>query len=220
MSRKVFDQLTSAGGVVVVVVLLVAGGLLLWGHSFVNSNVHNQLARQEIVFPPKAAFAHAKAGTEITPAMIPSVSKYAGQELLTGPQAQAYADHFIAIHLSELPFGGVYSKISAAAIASPEQHQTGGSEAGFLPGHDATRPAARGLRLLEDRSDHAVGRDRLVRRGSHDAGTRRPWLPARSQHRTRKGDARAEAEAEGDSGLLIRIVSATLPVVPRRPRSA
>jgi hypothetical protein len=32
MSRKVFDQLTSAGGVVVVVVLLVAGGLLLWGH--------------------------------------------------------------------------------------------------------------------------------------------------------------------------------------------
>jgi hypothetical protein len=119
MSRKVFDQLTSAGGVVVVVVLLVAGGLLLWGHSFVNSNVHNQLARQEIVFPPKAAFAHAKAGTEITPAMIPSVSKYAGQQLLTGPQAQAYADHFIAIHLSELPFGGVYSKISAAAIASP-----------------------------------------------------------------------------------------------------
>ena len=35
------------------------------------------------------------------------------------PQAQAYADHFIAIHLSEMPYGGVYSKISAAAIASP-----------------------------------------------------------------------------------------------------
>jgi hypothetical protein len=51
--------------------------------------------------------------------MIPSVSKYAGQQLLTGPQAEAYADHFIAIHLSEMPYGGVYSKISAAAIASP-----------------------------------------------------------------------------------------------------
>ena len=119
MSRKVFDKLTSAGGVVVVVVLLVAGGLLTWGHSFVNSNVHNQLARQEITFPPAAAFAHAKAGTEITPAMIPSVSQYAGQQLLTGQQAEAYADHFIAIHLSEMPFGGVYSKISAAALASP-----------------------------------------------------------------------------------------------------
>jgi hypothetical protein len=119
MTRQVFDKLTSAGGIVAVVVLLVAGGLLTWGHSFVNSNVHNQLAQQQITFPAKAAFAHAKAGTEITPAMIPSVSQYAGQQLLTGQQAEAYADHFIKIHLSEMPYGGVYSKISAAAIAAP-----------------------------------------------------------------------------------------------------
>ena len=65
---QVFDILTSAGGLVIVVVLVVAGGLLTWGHSFVNSNVHNQLAQQQIYFPPKAAFAHPKAGTEITPA--------------------------------------------------------------------------------------------------------------------------------------------------------
>jgi hypothetical protein len=120
MSRKVFDRLTSGVGVLMVIVLLVAGGLLTWGHSFVNSNVHSQLARQDITFPSKAAFAHPKAGTEITAAMIPSVSKYAGQQLLTGPQAEAYADHFIAIHLSEMPYGGVYAKISAAAIATPK----------------------------------------------------------------------------------------------------
>jgi hypothetical protein len=119
MSRKVLDILTSTGGLVVVVVLVVAGGLLTWGHSFVNSNVRDQLSRQEISFPAKAAFAHAKAGGEITPAMIPSVSQYAGQPLTTGAQAEAYADHFIAVHLSEMPYGGVYSKISAAAIASP-----------------------------------------------------------------------------------------------------
>jgi hypothetical protein len=119
MSRKVFDKLTSAGGVVAVVVLLVAGGLLTWGHSFVNSNVHDQLAQQQISFPPQAAFAHAKAGTEITPSMVPSVSQYAGQQLLTGSQAEAYANHFIAVHLSEMPYGGVYSKVSAAAIAAP-----------------------------------------------------------------------------------------------------
>jgi hypothetical protein len=119
MSRRLFDVFTSTGGLIMVVVLLVAGGLLTWGHSFVNSNVSSQLGRQEITFPAKAAFAHAKPGTEITPAMIPSVSQYAGQQLLTGSQAEAYADHFIAIHLSELPYGGVYSKISAAAIAAP-----------------------------------------------------------------------------------------------------
>jgi hypothetical protein len=119
MSRKVFDILTSTGGMVAVVVLLVAGGLLTWGHSFVNSNVHNQLAMQQIYFPPKAAFAQAKPGTEITPGMIPYLEKYAGQQMLTGQQAEAYADHFIAIHLSEMPYGGVYSKVSAAAMAAP-----------------------------------------------------------------------------------------------------
>jgi hypothetical protein len=119
MSRRVFDLLTSTGGLIMVVVLLVAGGLLTWGHSFVNSNVRDQLARQQISFPAKAAFAHAKPGSEITPAMIPSVSQYAGQQLLSGAQAEVYADHFIAIHLSEMPYGGVYSKISSAAIASP-----------------------------------------------------------------------------------------------------
>ena len=123
MSRKLFDILTSAGGAVVVVVLLVAGGLLTWGHSFVNSNVRGQLAQQQIYFPPLAAFAHPKAGTEITPSMIPSVSQYAGQQLLTGPQAKVYADDFIAAHLAEMPYGGVYSKISGAALANPKNGQ-------------------------------------------------------------------------------------------------
>ena len=123
MSRKVFDKLASAAGIVVVVVLLVAGGLLLWGHSYVNSNVHNQLAQQQIYFPSKAAFAHAKPGTEITPGMIPYLEKYAGQQLLTGPQAEAYANHFIAVHLSEMPYNGIYSKISTAARANPSNTQ-------------------------------------------------------------------------------------------------
>jgi hypothetical protein len=119
MRRRVFDVLTSAVGLVLVVVLLVAGGLLMWGYSYDHSNVHNQLAAQDIFFPPKAAFATAKAGTEVTPAMIPYLEKYSGQQLLTGPQAEAYADHFIAEHLAEMPYGGVYSKISTAARAEP-----------------------------------------------------------------------------------------------------
>ncbi len=119
MSRKVFDIIASAFGLSVVAALLVAGGLLTWGHIFVNNNVHNQLAEQQVYFPAKAAFAHPKAGTEITPSMIPSVSQYAGQQLLTGAQAKVYANDFIAVHLSEMPYGGVYSKVSAAALAHP-----------------------------------------------------------------------------------------------------
>lgn len=118
MRRKVFDLIASAGGLVVVVVLLVAGGLLMWGYGFTNSTVHNQLAKQDIYFPTKAAFAHAKPGTEITPGMKPYLLQYAGKQLTTGAQAEAYANHFIAVHLSEMPYHGVYAKISTAARAA------------------------------------------------------------------------------------------------------
>jgi len=123
MKRKTFDMILTAGGALLVVVLVAAGSLGLWAHSYATSNVHNQLAAQQIYFPPKAAFAHAKAGTEITPSMIPSVSQYAGQQLLTGAQAKVYADDFIAVHLSEMPYGGLYSKISAASLAQPKNTQ-------------------------------------------------------------------------------------------------
>ena len=66
-----------------------------------HNTVHNQLASQQIYFPPQAAFAHAKAATEITPNMIPSVSQYAGQQMVTGQQTEAYADHFIAQHITD-----------------------------------------------------------------------------------------------------------------------
>jgi len=134
MSRKVFDILTSTGGVVVVVVLVVAGGLLTWGHSYANSNVRSQLAQQQIVFPPAAAFAHPKAGTEITPSMIGTVSKYAGQPLLDGQQAKVYANDFIAQHLAEMPFHGVYSKISGAALANPNNAKLKGLEQASFQG--------------------------------------------------------------------------------------
>lgn len=97
-----------------------AGGLGLWAYSFANSNVHNQLAQQQITFPPASAFAHAAVGTEITPSMIPVVSQYAGQQLLTGKQAEAYADHFIAVHLQEIGGGKSYAQLSTEAMALPK----------------------------------------------------------------------------------------------------
>jgi hypothetical protein len=83
MNRRVFDLMMSLGGLLLVVVLIVAGSLLTWGASFANNEVHSQLSQQQIYFPPAAAFKNAKAGTEITPSMIPTVSQYAGQQLLT-----------------------------------------------------------------------------------------------------------------------------------------
>ncbi len=92
----------------------------MWGYSFANSNVHNQLAEQQITFPAPAAFAHPVAGSEITPSMIGTVSTYAGQPLVTGQQAEVYANDFIAVHLNEIGGGQTYAQLSAKALALPK----------------------------------------------------------------------------------------------------
>ena len=113
MRRKTFDMLATAGGAVLTIVLIAAGSLGLWAHSYANSNVHDQLAMQQITFPALGSQELA------SPKIGPYLNKYAGQPLLTGQQAEAYADHFIAVHLSEMPYNGVYSAVSTASRANP-----------------------------------------------------------------------------------------------------
>jgi hypothetical protein len=88
--------------------------------------------------------------------MIGTVSKYAGQPLTTGEQAKVYANDFIAVHLSEMPMGGVYSKISAAAMAKPNDKQLAGlKDASF------TGTTLRGL-LLEAYAFSKIGSIMLI----------------------------------------------------------
>jgi hypothetical protein len=119
MRRNSSRTLLAVASAALAAVLLIAGGLLLWGSAYVHNTVQSQLAAQQITFPPASAFAHPKAGTEITPSMIPSVSQYAGQQLLTGQQAEAYADHFIAVHIANMGGGKTYSQLSAQSLAQP-----------------------------------------------------------------------------------------------------
>ena len=128
------SHLTVIAGFVLSAILLAAGGLLLWGSTYTHNMVHNQLAAQKIYFPPQAAFAHAKAGTGITPSMIPSVSQYAGQQLVTGQQAQSYADNFIAVHINNITGGKTYAQLSAASLAQPNNTKLAGEVATVFKG--------------------------------------------------------------------------------------
>ena len=147
MPRKVFDKLTSAVGVILVVVLVVAGGLMTWGHSYVDSNVHNQLAMQQIYFPTAKEIAavkvqYAKGGQKAVTdpefpnaaLMIPALEPYAGQQLLTGQGAQVYANDFIAQHLYAMPLHGVYSSVSTASRAA----KPGSTQATAMAGLETT----------------------------------------------------------------------------------
>jgi hypothetical protein len=114
MRRKTFDGLLATGGLVVAIVLAIAGGLLMWGYSFANNNVHTQLAAQKIFVPP--------AGNEALkpPEIGKYLDQYAGQQVVNGAQAKAYADHFIAVHLQKIGGGQTYAELSAKANAQPD----------------------------------------------------------------------------------------------------
>lgn len=116
MRRKTFDALVSAGGLVLAAVLLVAGGLLMWGYSFANGQVRDQLVAQKIVFPAKSnpEFKALPASDQA------AMGGYAGQTLTSGAQAKTYADHFIAVHLAEMGQGKTYSQLSAESLAQPK----------------------------------------------------------------------------------------------------
>ena len=113
MRRKTFDALATTVGLVLAVILLAAGGLLMWGHSFVDGQVHNQLAAQKIYFPPNGSPA-------IKAPEFAAMHQYAGQLMTNGAQAEVYADHFIANHLTKIGGGQTYAQLSARALAQPK----------------------------------------------------------------------------------------------------
>ncbi|GAA2161815.1 hypothetical protein [Pedococcus bigeumensis] len=120
MRRRTLDALLTTGGLIVAAVLLVAGGLLTWASNFVDNEVHSQLAAQRIVFP-------AKGSEQLNdPLVKPYLEQYAGQQLTTGAQAKAWADHYIKVHLDEATGGKTYSELSAAARANPDDPKAQG----------------------------------------------------------------------------------------------
>src|SRR3954452_18469860 len=117
MRRKTFDAILTAGGLVLAVVLLVAGGLLTWANTFVGDQVHSQLAAEKIFIPP--------VGPALAdPAIKPYMTKYAGQQLVNGDQAKAYADHFIAVHVKAISGGKTYAELGGAQNAVKAQIAT------------------------------------------------------------------------------------------------
>ena len=88
--------------------MMLVGILALVGGSYTKQVVHNQLAPQKIFFPAAGS-----------PALLPGIKQYAGQQLLSGDQAKAYANNFINVHLSKIAGGKTYSQVSALAIAAP-----------------------------------------------------------------------------------------------------
>src|SRR5215469_12856037 len=95
---------------VVALFVLVFGSVAgFYANNFTTDQIHQQLAPQQIVFPATAAQG------------LPSdLNQYAGQQVLTGDQAHAYAEKFIGLHLQEIGQGHPYSYWSGQAMAATD----------------------------------------------------------------------------------------------------
>jgi hypothetical protein len=122
VKRRTVDVLLVSLGAVAAVVLGIAGGLLMWGASFADDYVGDELAAQQIFFPPAEALA--EEGRD-------DLVQYGGEQVTTGAEAEAYAS-YIGGHLEETGGGLTYAELGGpqreARAAVTEATEAGASE--------------------------------------------------------------------------------------------
>ena len=103
---------------------LVLGGISLWLGGFVQSNIRNELAAQQISFSPAEGLSDSERA-------IPGIVENAGLPVTTGNQAQIYSE-YIGLHVREsaeaagypgaayATLGGIQRELRAAVTAATE----------------------------------------------------------------------------------------------------
>ena len=122
MKRRTLDLLFSIGGVGLAGLLLVIGVVMSSNADFSNKYVTDQLAQQKITF--KAADALTAEEKQA-----PCLVEYAGQPLLTGKQAECYANEFIGLHVKTSGKGKTYAEIGDDQTALRAQIAAAGGAA-------------------------------------------------------------------------------------------
>jgi hypothetical protein len=110
MKRRTLDLLFSAGGFLLAGLLLVLGLVMAGNSEFSKNYVRAQLGQQNIFF---------KAADTLTAEEKQSacVVRYAGQRLVTGKQAECYANDFIGLHVRSTANGQTYADLGAPQSA-------------------------------------------------------------------------------------------------------
>ncbi len=111
MRRRTLDIITSIGGLGLALVLIAAGLVLTSNANFAKTYVKDQLSQQKITFKPAAALTDEEK-------QAPCLTKYAGQPLTTGKQAECYANDFIGLHVKSSTKGLTYAELGVPQTAA------------------------------------------------------------------------------------------------------
>jgi hypothetical protein len=115
MTRRTLDVIFATGGLLVALLILVLGLVLQNQADFAKDYVHHQLAEQRITFTP-AQFLAADENAAC-------LKSNAGKSLVTGKQAECYANNYIGLHVKAVNDGKTYAETSSAARALDAQVQ-------------------------------------------------------------------------------------------------
>lgn len=104
MKRRTLDILFSIGGVGIAALLLILGLVMTSNANFSRKYVTDQLEQQKITF---------KAADKLTAEekQFGCLVDHAGQALVTGKQAECYANHFIGLHVKNTANGLTYAEL-------------------------------------------------------------------------------------------------------------
>lgn len=115
MNRSTIDKVLSTIGLLMTAVLLVASAGLFFTQNFIHTQIAQQLEPQKIFFP-----ATESAALNALPAIDKeAVSKYAGQQVVTGAQANVFANNYIAAHIKTISGNKSYSELSTESRSNP-----------------------------------------------------------------------------------------------------
>ncbi len=161
MKRRTLDIVFSVGGIIFAVLLLVVGLILTNQKNFAETYVRDQLREQEISFKPadklaseddfQALLNESLGSQEAVDAFVADkdltseansscLQKYAGQQMLTGKQAECYAEDFIRLHTLEASivdgksytYATVGALVGAAKKAVADAKEAGEPEAAIV----------------------------------------------------------------------------------------
>ena len=116
MTRRTLDIIFAIGGLLLAGLILVLGLVLQNQADFAKNYVHDQLGQQKITFTPADKLAPNENAT--------CLKDNAGEPLVTGKQAECYANHYIAVHLSEVNDGKTYAETSNEQRALTDQNSS------------------------------------------------------------------------------------------------
>jgi hypothetical protein len=105
------DKFFVVGGLALAALLLVLGTVLRSNANFADGYVRDQLSAQRITFTPAENLAPEEQAVKC-------LADNAGKSLVTGKQAECYANEYIGLHLTEVNEGKTYSETSGAARAA------------------------------------------------------------------------------------------------------